>query len=170
MNKKIAYFAGCTTKYIDSEVGVSTIQVLKQNDFQPVFPDQKCCGTAHLGSGNISSFLKNAEFNVRSLSDADCDIVTACTSCALTLKKDYPRLLGSREAKAVSQRTYDIMEYLVLLKDSEALNNNFNPVTLRVLYHAPCHLKVQGEELIDQRLKLIKSIPGISISCIEKGC
>ena len=110
IDKKVAYFAGCTANYVDPDVGKATIQVLRKNGFLPVFPDQKCCGVALLATGNISKFTQHAEFNMRSLAEADCDIVTACTSCALALKHDYLEYLENSKAELVSQRTYDIIE------------------------------------------------------------
>jgi glycerol-3-phosphate dehydrogenase subunit C len=169
-NKKIAYFAGCTANYIDTEVGISTIQVLEKNGFNPIFPEQKCCGTPMLACDRRDTFFSHAQFNIQSLTDSDCDIVTACTSCALTIKHEYPKHLQSREAASLSKRTYDIIEYLCLLKDRGELNTDFQPRDLKVAYHTPCHLKVLGEELVTRRLALLKSIPGISISRIEKGC
>jgi len=154
-DKKIVYYAGCAAKYNDTEIGVATVQILQKNGFSPVFPDQKCCAIPQLIYGNLRSFLKYAEFNVRSLAEADCDIVTACPSCALAIKLEYPKLLRSREAKMVAQRTYDIMEYLAMLKDRNALNTEFHAITSKVVYHAPCHLKVLGQEVIQDRLKLL---------------
>lgn len=167
---RIAYFAGCTANYVDPDVGKSTVQVLKKNGFRPVLPDQKCCGIPQLAVGNLCEFLRHAEFNVRSLAEADCDIVTACTSCAHAIKHDYPKYLKSREAEDVSQRTYDIMEYLAMLKAGDVLNADFQPVKLSLVYHAPCHLKVLGEELIGRRLELMRLIPGLSVGQIDKGC
>jgi glycerol-3-phosphate dehydrogenase subunit C len=169
-DKKIAYFAGCTANYVDPDVGKSTIWVLRKLGFRPVLLDERCCGIPQLAVGNLRSFLKRAEFNVRSLAGADCDIVTACTSCALAIKHDYPRYLEGKEAEEVSLRTYDIMEYLAILKASNALNTDFQPVDLSVVYHAPCHLKALGEELIDRRLELMRLIPSLSVDRIERGC
>ena len=168
--KRIAYFAGCAANYIDPEVGISTIQVLEKNDLRPLFPDQKCCGVPQLVSGDRNSFKRHAEFNVNSLVAAGCDIVTTCASCAMALKHEYPKLLKSEQARMVAQRTYDIIEYLVVLKEQNALNNTFRPVNLRVLYHFPCHLKAFGQNSIDRRLQLIRSIPGLSIRRIDRGC
>jgi glycerol-3-phosphate dehydrogenase subunit C len=169
-DKKIAYFAGCTANYVDPDVGRSTIRVLKRLGFQLLLLDEKCCGIPQLAVGNLREFLKHAEFNVRSLAGADCDIVTACTSCALAIKRDYPRYQKNNEAEEVSRRTYDIMEYLAMLKASNTLNTDFKPVDLYLVYHAPCHLKVLGEELIDRRLELMRLIPGLSVDRIERGC
>lgn len=167
---KIAYFSGCAANYVDPDVGKSTLQVLKKLSFKPVLLDEKCCGIPQLAVGNLRAFLRRAEFNVRSLAEADCDIVTACTSCALAIKHDYPRYLKGNEAEEVSQRTYDIMEYLAMLKAGNFLNNDFYPVNLSVVYHAPCHLKVLGEELIDRHLEMMRSIPQLSVDRIDRGC
>lgn len=170
MDKKIAYFAGCTANYSEPEIGKATIMVLERNGFHPVFPEQSCCAVPQLNYGDIPSFFRHAEANVRSLAEADCDIVTACTSCALTIKRDYPRMLKSQEAKAVAARTYDIMEYLVMLNADGVLNAVFRSVNLNLAYHAPCHLKALGLELITDRLKLLRLIPGISVSRVDRGC
>jgi Fe-S oxidoreductase len=169
-DKRVAYFSGCAANYLDPQVGISTIQVLEKNGFQPLLPEQKCCGIPQLVCGDRHSFVQRAEFNVDSLFAAACDIVTTCASCAMALKHEYPKLLGSEKARRVAERAYDILEYLVILKEKKVLNNTFHPVNLRVLYHAPCHLKAFGQNSIERRLQLIRAIPGISIHRIERGC
>ena len=123
-----------------------------------------------LGHGNLTATLNRARFNVRSLSRTDADIVTACTTCALTLKYYYPRLLGSAEAEAVSRRTYDLGEYLVLLHEKGYLDTGFGPVSGTFLYHAPCHLKSLGPGLVERRLRLLGQIPEVSIAQVDRGC
>jgi glycerol-3-phosphate dehydrogenase subunit C len=169
-DRRIAYFAGCTADFVDPEVGKSSIQVLKEYGLRPILPEQKCCGIPQLAVGKLREFLRHAEFNVRSLVEADCDVVTACTSCAMAIKHDYPKHLDSREAEKVSKQTYDIMEYLAMLAAGNALDMELHPVNLSLVYHAPCHLKVLGEELVERRIKLLRSIPGLSVSRIERGC
>jgi Fe-S oxidoreductase len=170
MNKKIAYFTGCTANYIEPEVGIATILVLERNGFRVVFPKQNCCAVPQLFYGNLQSFFRHSEANVRSLAEVGCDIVTACTSCALAIKRDYPRLLKSQEAKAVAARTYDIMEYLVMLNAGNLLNTAFHPVSHNLAYHAPCHLRTLGQELISHRLELLRLIPGTFVTWVDRGC
>jgi len=67
-------------------------------------------------------------------------------------------------------RTYDIMEYLAGLRGRNAMNTAFHPVTLSILYHAPCHLKVLEQELVDSRLELLRLIPGLTVTHIDRGC
>ncbi|MFC2027770.1 heterodisulfide reductase-related iron-sulfur binding cluster [Chloroflexota bacterium] len=167
---EIAYYPGCTANYVDPAIGISTIQVLEKHGFEPVALDQKCCGIPYLGVGDLKGFLKRAEFNARLLAETDCDIVTACTSCTLAIKQDYPKYLRSPEAEEVSRRTYDIMEYLTVLRAQGLLENSFHPVDFSLMYHAPCHLSVLGQELIDSRLELMRLIPGLSIRQSRNGC
>jgi glycerol-3-phosphate dehydrogenase subunit C len=160
--KRIAYFAGCVVNHVDPEVGKSTIQVLRKQGLRPMLLDEKCCGIPQLAAGNFREFLKHAEFNVRSMVEADCDVVTACTSCATAVKHDYPKYLKTEGAEQVSKRTYDVMEYLAMLEAGKALDTDLQPVNLSLVYHAPCHLKAMGGELVDRRLKLLRSIPALS--------
>lgn len=170
VNARVAYFAGCAANYSDPEVGRATVQVLRHNGFQVVFPEQKCCGLPPLVFGNLKAARRLAQFNLDFLVRAGCDIVTACTSCALALKKEYPRLLGTEESQAISRRTYDICEYLALLRDQGRLKMGFRPVNFFGLYHAPCHLKALGDDLIERRLKLIRTVPGAKVEQVERGC
>jgi glycerol-3-phosphate dehydrogenase subunit C len=168
--KPVAYFAGCVVNHVDPGVGKSTIQVLRKQGLSPVLLDEKCCGIPQLAVGNLRQFLNHARFNVRSMVEADCDIVTACTSCALAVKHDYPRYLETEDADKVSKRTYDVMEYLAMLEADSAFDTDLHPLNLSLAYHAPCHLRALGEELAGRRLKLLRSIPGLSAVRIERGC
>jgi glycerol-3-phosphate dehydrogenase subunit C len=168
--KRIAYFAGCVVNHVDPEVGQSTIRVLRKKGYRPTLLDEKCCGIPQLAVGNLREFLKHAEFNVRAMVEADCDIVTACTSCAMTIKHDYPKYMKSEAARKVSERTYDVMEYLAVLERDNALDTDLHAVNLSLVYHAPCHLRALGEGLVERRLKLLRSIPGLSTVWLERGC
>ncbi len=170
MVPKVAYFFGCTVNYTNPDVGRATVEVLRHNGIQVFVPDQKCCGLPHFGYGILGKARRLARFNVVSLIRAGFDIVTACTSCALALREIYPRLLGKEEAEVISHRTFDISEYLVRLRAQGKLRIDFRPVHFSGLYHAPCHLKVLGQDRIKDRLNLLRLIPGIGVEQIDRGC
>jgi glycerol-3-phosphate dehydrogenase subunit C len=60
------------------------------------------------------------------------------------LKQEYPKLLGSPEAKRVAEATRDLMEYLYDLARAKKLARDFQRPLGRVAYHAPCHLRHQN--------------------------
>jgi len=59
-----------------------------------------------LDGGDMDFALKNAEFNVKSPLEAmreGFDIVVPGPTCSYVLKREYPYLLGSDEAKTVAK-------------------------------------------------------------------
>jgi len=151
-------------------VGRATVLVLEKNGIHTVFPKQSCCGVPALFYADLRFFMRQAAANVHSLAQEDCDVVTACTSCALAIKHDYPQWLRTEEAKVVAARTYDVMEFLTTIQTARRLDTDLHRVDLRLFYHAPCHLKALGGELIERRLALLKCVPGISLTWIDRGC
>lgn len=166
---KAALFTGCTARYLEPELGKAIIRVLLKNGINPLFVDQKCCATPKLSCGDRKGFIKYAEHNIRSLYETGCDIVTGCTSCALTLKQDYPEILMHEKSSIVAKRTYDIMEYLVMLGANGRLNTGFQSIDLNIYYHAPCHLRALGTDMVDERIKLIRLIPGLTLASSKNG-
>ena len=170
MDRKVAYFIGCVANYNDPGIAKAALKVLRHNGFSVFIPDQMCCGLPHLVSGNLKSARSLARCNMRHFLRANCDVVTACTSCALALKFEYRRLLGTEESDLLAQRTYDISEYLMQLHDLGHMKTDFHALKFSGLYHAPCHLKLQGQDLIERRLRLMQLIPGLRVEQADRGC
>ena len=166
---RVALFLGCRAKYLEPEVGKAMIQVLLKNGICPSFLAQKCCAMPKLACGDKEGFVRHGRFNVQSLFQSGCDIVTDCTSCSLTLKREYPEILRNGKSEAVAQRTFDVLEYLVMLRSHDRLKTDFRAIDLKVYYHSPCHLRALGTEKVDERIRLMKLIPGINLTGLENG-
>lgn len=166
----VSYFSGCAAEYSDPDVGQSAVLVLERIGFTVDHPEQRCCGMPMLRQGNLRATLNRARFNVTSLTRAENDIVTTCPTCTLALKHYYPQLLGTAKAESVARRTYDIAEYLNILRIGGHLDTDFARVSTSLLYHAPCHLKALSPELVGHRIRLLEEIPGASVIQLERGC
>jgi glycerol-3-phosphate dehydrogenase subunit C len=166
----VAYFVGCTANFVEPEIGKAMVRVLRKNGLKPILPDQTCCGAPELLHGDRKAFIKKAEVNLRRLGDLNADIVTACSTCALMIRHEYPNLIGTQEASAVAKRTFDIIDYLAMRDTSCTLNKDLLPVSISVAYHAPCHLKALGADIVGRRLRLMRIIPGLIINEISRGC
>jgi glycerol-3-phosphate dehydrogenase subunit C len=166
----VVYFSGCAASYSDSDVGQSTVLVLERNGFTVAHPEQKCCGMPMLRKGNLKATLNRANFNVSSLAKMESDIVSTCPTCTLALKHYYPQLLGMAEAERVAKRTYDIAEYLNMLRIRGHLDTDFARVSTSLLYHTPCHLKALSRELVEHRIRLLEEITGASVVQLQSGC
>ncbi|MFC1995065.1 heterodisulfide reductase-related iron-sulfur binding cluster [Chloroflexota bacterium] len=169
--KKIVYYPGCFVNYWDPQIGEAVVHILEKNGFRVIVPKHQCCGVARVGYGDFKGACKEATRLVDrlfTLSEQGYDIVTACPSCSLAIKEDYPFLLNSQKAKLVSERTCFLSQYLNELHEKGELNTNFNRMSLSVAYHTPCHLKTQG--LDGASIKLMTLIPGLHAIDLDRGC
>jgi len=168
---RVAYYAGCFANYYEPEVSQALVRVMERNGFEVAVPDQKCCGLPMMASKNVEGARENAEYNIACLASmvaGGYDVITACPSCSLMIKREYPNLFDSDAARLVSEHTYYVDEYLMGLYRSGALDTAFGPISTAVLYHVPCHLKVQ--DMVSDSLELLRLIPGLSIEKVNTAC
>src|SRR5512143_2912086 len=86
---KVAYFAGCTARYIFPKVAKATVEVLQLNGVEVYCPDQKCCGMPSFLEGDRDLTIKSAAYNLEGLSEAACegyDILCSCPTCSFMLR------------------------------------------------------------------------------------
>jgi len=84
------------------------------------------------------------------------------------LKKEGLPFFDSEDARFVSSRVLNAAEYLIRLLRTGRLDTTFRETPLRVMYHNPCHLKVQG--IRSEPVELLELIPGIGVSKIVDSC
>ena len=87
--KKVAYFAGCTARYLFPDVAKAALEVLERNGIEVYYPEQQCCGMPSLLEGDRKLTLEFARFNVARLAEAveeGYDIVCSCPSCGYMIK------------------------------------------------------------------------------------
>ena len=171
MTEKVVYFSGCYANYYDPRIGEAFVEVLQTNGIEVLLAEQKCCGMPMMSNGNMKGAKRNFNQIVRSLSQmaaGGLDIVTTCPSCSFMLKKEGLPFFDSEEARCVSSRVLNAPEYLVRLLHQGRLDTRFSQTPLRVLYHNPCHLKVQG--IRREPVELLELIPGIGVSKVVDSC
>ncbi|MBI4984501.1 MAG: FeS-binding protein [Rhodocyclales bacterium] len=87
--RKVAYFAGCTARYLFPEVAKATVEVLQHNGIAVFVPEQKCCGMPTMLEGDRPFTFDRARFNLAELGKcvaAGFDIVCSCPTCGYLLK------------------------------------------------------------------------------------
>jgi glycerol-3-phosphate dehydrogenase subunit C len=105
--RNVAYFAGCTGKYLFPEVPKAVVEVFQNNGFEIYFPEQKCCGMPPFLEGDRDLALDFVRFNVEHLAEVaedGYDIVCSCPTCSYMLRtllgegayfsEDYQDLVG----------------------------------------------------------------------------
>ena len=166
---KIAFFSTCYVNYNQPEIGLDTLTVMAQNNVDVAFAYEQCCGMPlwHNGDmdGAINAARKNVSALVRHVAQGRTVIATNPT-CSQMIRVEYPRLLGTEEAKKVAAQTMDPMEFLAKLAAAGKLNKNFKTGAGEISYHIPCHLRAQnvGYKTRD----VLELLPGTKVRVVEE--
>jgi glycerol-3-phosphate dehydrogenase subunit C len=144
---KIAFFSTCYVNYNQPEIGTDTLEVMAHNNVDVEFAYERCCGMPLWHNGDMDSAIEAAKRNVKSLTDHVRNgrvIVATNPTCSQMIRVEYPRLLGTDEAKQVAGRTMDPMEFLAGLVAQGKLKKDFKTGAGSLSYHMPCHLRAQN--------------------------
>jgi len=152
----IVFFPGCAVEHFQPEIGKAAISVLNRIGYEVIIPnDLKCCGRPVLSLGDRRSASELAKHNRTQFAKLECDaIVTACASCSLTFKKEYPRLLPPGSSPVV----LDIHEFLATRIGEAGLASLPKTVT----WHDPCHLG-RGQGLSKTARDILSAVPGLTL-------
>ncbi len=83
--RKVAYFAGCTGRYLFPDVPAAAADALQANGVDVYYPEQQCCGMPTMLEGDQARTVRFARFNAQRLAGAveqGHDIVCSCPTCA----------------------------------------------------------------------------------------
>jgi Fe-S oxidoreductase len=133
--------------------------VLEQLGYEVVIPDGLvCCGRPFLSLGDRDAAQEHALRNTGMLAAAGAGmVVTACASCGLTFKKDYPALLAPTGREPVP--VLDIHELLA----GRISELGIAPQKRRITWHDPCHL-VRGQGLGRTARGVLLAVPGLELA------
>jgi glycerol-3-phosphate dehydrogenase subunit C len=171
--KVVVYFHGCSTNYYEPRVGQMVVAVLEHNDHRVVVPRQGCCGLPLQSNGAFADarvYVRRLVAALAPLARAGHDIVTNSTSCGLMLKREAREILEieDEDLRLVSERTYDLCEYLLLLHQRGELRTDFGPLPLTVPYHAPCQQR--GHGIGKPALDLLALVPELRVIELDVDC
>ena len=169
---EIAYFVGCLPLMEDifykldikySSIPKTIVGMLNECGIEPVVLNEKCCGHDVLwGIGDIETFKKLAEYNVKLYRDAGVKtIIVSCAEGYRTWKFDYP--------KVVKDFNFEVLHFSEFFLKEKILENFKFPqeLNIKVTYHDSCRLGRLGGKLYDAPRELIKNIPGIELIEME---
>jgi glycolate oxidase iron-sulfur subunit len=155
---RVAFFPGCAERYFQPDIEHAAVAVLKALGYEVVVPeDVQCCGRPYLSLGDRAAAEKLAAKNADVLSSLGADaIVTACASCGLTFKKEYPGLLAATRREPLP--VLDIHEFLT----GKLAGLDLGAVNVKATWHDPCHLG-RGQGLAGTARDVLRGIPGIEL-------
>lgn len=166
------YFAGCAVENYEPQVGIALVEVLNALGMRVRLSGGGCCSLPMLSSGEWDAARPRAEMLTALLATESADgapILSASTSCSLTLRSKYAAYLGMRDgpAQRVAGVVRDVCEFL-LERHAEALAAALKPLPARVLYHGPCQLR--GHGMGQPAVELLRMVPGLNVHLSLSDC
>lgn len=169
---EIAYFIGCIPLMGDIfykldidyiSIPKTIISLLNEAGIAPVVLNEKCCGHDILwGKGDIKTFKKLAEFNVKLYKDAGVKtIILGCAEGYRTWKFDYPKVIDDFDFEV-----FHFSEFFLKEKILENIRLS-QELKVKVTYHDSCRLGRLGGKLYDAPRELLKKIPGVELIEME---
>jgi len=168
---KVVLFNDTFTNYNEPWVGAAALRLLENSGVQVFVPEVSCCGKPMISKGLLSKAKENAHANVALLApfvESGAFIVGCEPSCILTLRDEYPDLLGTKEARKVAERVLLLEEYLCRRLDAGVWRPQFSSAPRSVLLHGHCHQK----SLVGTgpSLRLLKMPAAFRTEEIDSGC
>jgi Fe-S oxidoreductase len=121
-----------------------------------------------IDAGDIAFAQKEARQNVANLlplARSGYRIAAINPTCSMTLRREYPELVGTPEAKEIANAAADPHELLDELRRAGKFNRDFHSSPGTIAYHVPCHLKAQNIGLRSRQL--LRQIPGTEITTVD---
>lgn len=128
--KKVAYFTGCTGRFLFPEVARAATEVLQQSGVSVHFPDQRCCGMPPFLEGDRSLALKFASENVERLAGLAKEgyaIVCTCPTCAFMLRRVIPE--GAYYSNRYQEKAGGDEKHIVLPTGGKGRNKDLVPLS-----------------------------------------
>ena len=171
--KAVVYFHGCSTNHYEPAVGRMVVGVLEHNGVGVHVPRQGCCGLPLQSNGafdDARAYVRKLVASLAPYARQGYDIVASSTSCGLMLKREAREILEveDEDLRIVSERTYDLCEYLLLLHERGELATDFQPLPLTVPYHAPCQQR--GHGIGKPALDLLALVPELRVIELDVDC
>lgn len=174
LSKKIVFFPGCYVDVYEPGSGIDMVWAFNRAGYNVISPDDFCCcGLPMIANGFWSDARGRAKKNLKEMakwSDEGIPVVTGCPSCSLTFRQDLPEFFPDLTEKFGMHRLEDAQDFLVECMERSELDiaGKEDSKPMKVIYHAPCHLRAQGDGL--PGLKLLKALKGVEAKAANAGC
>lgn len=158
---RVAFFTGCNADFLFPNLVSATINVLLKTGYEVIIPSGAvCCGSPFRMLGMEKEAVSAAKKNTRIFNKLNVEaVVSFCPACTFTIKNDYPKLIGEAINNAV-----DISKFLFDKLDVSKIH----PMTVKAVYHDPCHL-IHGLKVKNEPREILKKT-GAALIETESAC
>jgi len=168
---RVAYFVDTYANYNDHELGFAVLKVLRHNDIEVILPRQRPAPLPSIVYGDVKHARRELSYSMKYLSETVRDgykIVCSEPSAALCLKQEARHFVSGGDVSIVSERTYEIVDYLLGLLEEGKLKRPAKGVEKKYVYHCPCHVLATGG--CGRSIRLLKELCGVEAADLKAGC
>lgn len=167
--QQVYYFHGCYANYNYPKLGQDLVKLMNACGYGVrLLEKEKCCGVALISNGMGAQAKRQAKVNLASIRKAGATVLTTSTTCTMTLRDEYPHVLGLDNAD-VRDNICLALKFLCEKVESGAVRLAFKPdYQKKVAYHTSCHAEKQGSWIYS--LRLLGLIPGMQLTVMESSC
>lgn len=145
------FYPGCLIDYVFPTIGQAVVKALHHHHIRVILPETSaCCGMPAMAAGDSQTAEKLMRMNLSQFESLPFDhLITACPTCAYTIKKIWPMLMEKENPEAVSglaamgEKTRDISQFIasrIPSGEEKKIGPGLDQPKI-VTYHDPCHLK-----------------------------
>lgn len=171
----VVLFHDTFMNYNYPSTGVAVTELLEKAGFRVELADKVCCGRPMISKGLLDQAAGQARTNVARLYEqarSGAYIVGCEPSCLLTLREEYPELVGrelKEKARVVARQAVLIDEFLGALNDKGELGLTFAAPDGKpeVLFHGHCHQKAAGDA--NRSVELLR-VAGYEAEMADAAC
>ena len=174
-DKRVILFNDTYTEFNYPEIGLAAASILERLGYEVIVLPWRCCGRPLISKGMLEQARAKAielVTHLHAYSEQGIAIVGLEPSCILTIKDDFPSLIGSslprERVTNVAQAAITLDEFLHQhLVDGE-LPFSFAEQERTVLFHGHCHQKALIGSTVS--LDVLKGVKGFNVKEIDSGC
>ena len=167
---EVVFFHDTFNTFNTPSTAIAATRFLEHAGYRVMLADKKCCGRPMISKGMLKEARDHAAWNVERLSpyaEKGSSIVGLEPSCLLTLRDEYPELLGSEAAKLVAGRSFLFEEFILREREAGRLSLDFKSNGKKALLHGHCHQKaLVGAAPTVAALRWA----GFEVSEVDSGC
>jgi len=168
---EVVLFDDTFTNFVHPEVGIAATRIIEALGYQVVRVENRaCCGRPSISKGLLDDARELARRNVSALVDyaaSGTPIVGTEPSCLLTLRDEYPLLLGGEAAATVASQALLLDEWLASELAQEDVAEIFDGEHGALMLHTHCHQKALAG--LEQTLDVLRRA-GYEPHAIDSGC
>ena len=174
-DRKVYLFADEFSNYMDVEIGITFIKLLRALGYQVTIPEHVESGRTELSKGLVKKAKKIARKNVMLLKDIvneQIPLVGIEPSCILSFRDEYPDLVGDDLKDAAASLALNCLlydEFIVReVRKGNITSEQFTDKEQKIKLHGHCHQKALVS--IEPSKKMLSLPANYHVDVIPSGC